>query len=56
MSADQEKESLFGENQHRIYFNWDKLSDERLKMLMGDDAHYRKEFLFNNVDFSRIVE
>lgn len=56
MSAEQEKESLFGPNQHRIYFDWDKLSDERLKMLMGEDAYYRKEFLFNNVDFSRIVE
>ncbi len=56
MSAEQESESLFGPKQRRTYFTWDKESDTQLKQLMGEDANPRKEFLFNNVDFSRITE
>ena len=56
MSAEQEAESLFGEKQRRTYFSWNKESDKQLKLLMGESAEPRREFLFNNVDFSRITE
>lgn len=56
MSAEQEVESLFGEKQRRTYFSWNKESDKQLKLLMGESAEPRREFLFNNVDFSRITE
>jgi len=56
MSAKQEKESMFGINQRRTYFTWDNEADKQLKLLMGESAEPRREFLFNRVDFSRITE
>ena len=56
MSPDQMKAAMFGDNQRLIKFNWDNESDELLRSLMGEDVEPRREFLFNKVDFSKIME
>jgi DNA gyrase subunit B len=50
------KATMFGPNQHLTEFKWDSDTEELLKSLMGEDVEPRREFLFNNVDFSKIVE
>lgn len=52
----QVKESMFGENQRLTSFTWDDESDQTLRALMGTAVEPRREFLFNEVDFSKIVE
>ena len=56
MSAAQVKDSLFGPQQHLTSFNWSADSDTLLRQFMGDDIEFRREFLFNKVDFSKITE
>ena len=56
MSGSQIKETMFGANQHMTKFIWDEGSNELLHKFMGTDIEPRKEFLFNEVDFSNVVE
>ena len=56
MSGPQIKETMFGANQHMTKFIWDEGSNELLHKFMGTDIEPRKEFLFNEVDFSNVVE
>lgn len=56
MNATQVKESLFSENQHFVPFTWNSESDALLRQFMGEDIEFRREFLFNKVDFSKITE
>lgn len=56
MSSDQIKGSMFGINQRLVNFPWDETSDFLLRQLMGSEVAPRREFLFNEVDFSKIVE
>lgn len=56
MNAVQVKESLFSENQHFVPFTWNSESDTLLRQFMGEDIEFRREFLFNKVDFSKITE
>ena len=50
------KESMFGKEQQRTFFEWTAKSNARLESLMGTDIEPRREYLFNKVDFSNITE
>ena len=56
MSGPQVKETMFGPNQHMTEFKWTAETDELLRQFMGTDIEPRRDFLFNKVDFSTIVE
>ena len=56
MDSTQVKESLFSANQHMVPFTWDEDADILLRQFMGEDIEFRREFLFNRVDFSKITE
>lgn len=56
LRPDQMKEAMFGENQHLTPFLWSDEANQRLAELMGKDTSYRKDWLFNHVDFSQITE
>lgn len=56
MCAEDVKATMFGTNQHLTQFIWNDETEQVLRNLMGEDVEPRKEFLFNNVDFSEIVE
>lgn len=56
MSGPQVKETMFGSNQHMTEFKWTAETDELLRQFMGTDIEPRRDFLFNKVDFSTIVE
>ena len=56
MSGHEVKETMFGPNQHMTQFNWDAETDALLRQFMGTDIEPRRDFLFNKVDFSTIVE
>lgn len=56
MTPVQVKESLFSADQHMIPFTWDEDADILLRQFMGEDIEFRREFLFNKVDFSKITE
>ena len=56
MSGPQVKETMFGPNQHMTEFKWTPETDELLRQFMGTDIEPRRDFLFNKVDFSTIVE
>lgn len=56
LGAAQAEESMFGENQHRTYFEWDGNTTKRLAQFMGEDVTPRKEYVFSKIDFSKIVE
>ena len=56
LSASQARNSMFGENQHMdILIPTDKTKD-KLVTLMGSNADGRKDFIFNNIDFSEVKE
>ena len=50
------KATMFGPSQHMTEFKWTAETDELLRQLMGTDIEPRRDFLFNKVDFSTIVE
>ena len=56
LSADQAKASMFGENQRMDILNPTKEAINLLKALMGSSGITRKEFVFNEIDFSTIRE
>lgn len=56
LSASQARNSMFGENQHMdILIPTDKTKN-KLVTLMGSNADGRKDFIFNNIDFSEVKE
>lgn len=56
MSASQIQNTMFGVNQHLTPFTWSTENDELLRNLMGNDIEFRRNFLFNECDFSQIIE
>ena len=56
LSASQARNSMFGENQHMdVLIPTDKTKN-KLITLMGSNADGRKNFIFNNIDFSEVKE
>lgn len=56
LTAEQAKRSMFGENQRLDILEPTPEAIELLEQLMGEEVNPRKEFIFNNVDFSEIKE
>ena len=56
LSADQAKASMFGENQRIDILNPTEEAINLLKALMGSSGVARKEFVFNEIDFSTVRE
>lgn len=56
LSAEQAKASMFGPNQRMDVLNPSNEAIMLLKNLMGSSGVARKEFVFNNIDFSTIRE
>ena len=56
LSASQARNSMFGKNQHMdVLIPTDKTKD-KLVTLMGSNSDGRKDFIFNNIDFSEVKE
>lgn len=56
LSAGQARNSMFGENQHMdVLIPTDKTKN-KLVTLMGSNSDGRKDFIFNNIDFSEVKE
>lgn len=56
LSASQARNSMFGENQHMdVLIPTDETKD-KLVTLMGSNSDGRKDFIFNNIDFSEVKE
>lgn len=56
LSASQARNSMFGENQHMdVLIPTDKTKN-KLVTLMGSNSDGRKDFIFNNIDFSEVKE
>lgn len=56
LSASQARNSMFGANQHMdVLIPTDKTKN-KLVTLMGSNADGRKDFIFNNIDFSEVKE
>ena len=56
LSADQAKASMFGKNQKMDILNPTEDAINLLKALMGSSGVARKEFVFNEIDFSTVRE
>lgn len=56
LTAEQAKRSMFGENQRLDILEPTPEAIELLEQLMGEEVNPRKDFIFNNVDFSEIKE
>jgi DNA gyrase/topoisomerase IV subunit B len=56
LSADQAKASMFGEQQRMDILNSTQDAVNLLKDLMGSSGAVRKEFVFNEIDFSTVRE
>ena len=56
LSADQAKASMFGKNQRIDILNPTEEAINLLKALMGSSGAARKEFVFNEIDFSTVRE
>ena len=56
MSEQQTKESMFSNNRRLEILESDKQSLSLLTQLMGNDSQPKKDFVFNNIDFSVIKE
>ena len=56
LSADQVRDSLFGKNQRLTPFNWTVDADILLNQFMGEDSDFRRDYLFEKVDFTTIAE
>lgn len=56
LSASQARNSMFGKNQHMdVLIPTDKTKN-KLVTLMGSNSDGRKDFIFNNIDFSEVKE
>lgn len=56
LSAEQSRESMFGKRQHIDMLEPDKGFDVLLDKLMGKDTNSRKQYIFDNIDFSEVKE
>jgi DNA gyrase subunit B len=56
LSAEQARASMFGENQKMDILKVDNGAISLLKDLMGNSITKRKDFIFNNIDFSEVRE
>ena len=56
LSADQAKASMFGDNQRMDILNPTEEAINLLKALMGSSGAARKQFVFNEIDFSEVRE
>lgn len=56
LSAEQARASMFGKNQHMdiLVPTWNAI--ELLEKLMGSEVACRKDYIFNNIDFSEVKE
>lgn len=56
LSAEQARASMFGKNQHMDILapTWNAI--ELLEKLMGTEVACRKDYIFNNIDFSEVKE
>ena len=56
LSASQARNSMFGQNQHMDVLIPTNRTKNKLMTLMGSNADGRKDFIFNNIDFSEVKE
>ena len=56
MSPNEMEESMFSENQRLEVLEYSKEAVDLLEQLMGDEVLYRKDFIFNNIDFSKYTD
>lgn len=57
LEADQARKSMFSDEYQRMdVMEYDEKAVDLLYDLMGEDVEPRREFIFNNVDFSTIAE
>ena len=56
LSAKQARNSMFGENQHIDVLVPSEKAITLLEQLMGNDTNLRKDYIFNNIDFSEVRE
>lgn len=56
LSAEQAKNSMFGKNQRMDILDPSWKAIDLLEKLMGNDAKRRKDYIFNNIDFSEVKE
>lgn len=56
LSASQARNSMFGENQHMDVLIPTDRTKNKLMTLMGSNSDGRKDFIFNNIDFSKVKE
>lgn len=56
LSAKQAQNSMFGENQHIDVLVPSEKAITLLEQLMGNDTNLRKDYIFNNIDFSEVRE
>lgn len=56
LSAAQARESMFGSKQHMDVLKPDNISVELLEKLMGTSVTFRKQYIFDNIDFAEVRE
>lgn len=56
LSAEQARNSMFGENQVMDVLDPSWNAIDLLEKLMGNNVKYRKDYIFNNIDFSEVKE
>lgn len=57
LSAEQAKNSMFNSQYQRLdILEYSPEAIEKLKKLMGESVSFRKQFIFNNIDFSEVKE
>ena len=56
LSATQARESMFGDKQHIDVLKSDDISVELLEKLMGTSVTFRKQYIFDNIDFAEVRE
>jgi len=53
---DEDARSMFGEEQWLEILDWDEKAARTIETLMGKDTISKKDFIFNNIDFSKYGE
>ena len=56
MSPEEMEESMFSYNQRLEVLTYSDEAAILLEQLMGENVAYRKEFIFNNIDFSKYTD
>lgn len=56
LSATQARESMFGNKQHMDVLKPDDISVGLLEKLMGTSVTFRKQYIFDNIDFAEVRE